>query len=85
MAQDFDNTNRGSLFVNDRKETDKHPDRTGSINVEGVDYWLSGWLKESASGKKYMSLSITKKEKQTGKATKPVQHFSDDFDDEIPF
>ena len=36
---------QGSLFPNDRKETDKHPDVTGKINLDGTLYWLSGWWK----------------------------------------
>ena len=64
MSKQFDNTNRGSLFVNDRKEKDTHPDRTGSINVDGVEYFLDGWLKTSASGKQFLSLSVKRKDKQ---------------------
>ncbi len=53
---DYDNTNRGTLFTNDRKTTSKHPDYTGRINIAGKDYWLSGWLNESKQGKRYISL-----------------------------
>lgn len=60
----FDNTNRGVLFNNDRKTTDKHPDRTGSINVEGVDYFLDAWIKEK-DGKKFLSISVKRKNKQS--------------------
>lgn len=46
MAE-FDNTNRGVLFNNKEKKTqDSHPDYSGSINFNGVDCWLSGWIKE---------------------------------------
>jgi hypothetical protein len=62
MAE-FDPTNRGAIFVNDRKEQPNQPDRTGSINVEGVEYFLDGWLKESKSGQKFMSLSIKRKDR----------------------
>ena len=41
MAE-FDNTNRGSIFKNDKKTEEKHPDMSGSINIEGVEYWISG-------------------------------------------
>jgi uncharacterized protein (DUF736 family) len=66
----YDNTNRGSLFINDRKESDNHPDFKGSINIEGKDYWLSSWKKESKDGKKYMSLSVTAKDVQQPTAAK---------------
>lgn len=80
---EYDNTNRGALFINENKTDDKHPDRSGSLNVDGVDYWLSGWLKDGKSGK-FLSLSIKPKDQQ--KKAKPKQ--KQDFDmgeDQIPF
>lgn len=58
----YDETNRGALFKNEQKESDKHPDYKGKVNVGGVDYWLSAWLKTAESGRKYMSLSVQPKE-----------------------
>ena len=40
---DYDNTNRGAIFRNEKKSTEKHPDMNGSINIEGKEYWISGW------------------------------------------
>lgn len=56
----YDNTNRGVLFRNDCKESDKHPDYKGSITLEdGIEYYLDAWLNESQrTGRKYMSLKI---------------------------
>ena len=66
MAEQYDNTNRGALFINNRRTTDKHPNMTGSINVDGREYWISGWTKfKSSSGEKFLSLSVTPKEQQT--------------------
>lgn len=67
----YDNTNRGVLFVNDRKETENQPDRTGSLNVEGVEYFFDGWLKESKDGKKFLSVSVKRKDKQPTAAPAP--------------
>ncbi|HEY8879193.1 MAG TPA: hypothetical protein VIN03_16615 [Roseateles sp.] len=61
---EYDNTNRGVLFVNDRKQRDSQPDRTGTLNVEGVEYFLDGWLKTSQGGKQFLSVSVKRKEKQ---------------------
>jgi len=63
----FDKTNSGMLARNDRKEKDTHPDFSGSINVAGVDYWLSGWTKTGGegtkmAGRKYFSLSVKPKD-----------------------
>lgn len=60
----YDNTNSGALFKNDKKASEKHPDYRGSINVNGVDFWLSAWLKTSQQGAKFMSLSVSPKEQE---------------------
>ena len=49
----------GSLFKNDRKTTDNHPDYSGTIMVNGKEHWLSGWVKEGKNGK-FFSISIGK-------------------------
>lgn len=90
----YDNTNSGLLARNERKEKDTHPDFSGSINVDGVEYWLSGWIKEGRegsklAGKKYFSLSLRRKDGQTSAAPapapKPAGSGFDDMDDDIPF
>jgi uncharacterized protein (DUF736 family) len=53
----YDNTNKGVLFSNKKKETDNHPDYNGSINIDGTEYWLSAWINKDKNGNKYMSLS----------------------------
>lgn len=68
---DFDNTNSGALFTNDRKQDENHPDLNGTINIEGKEYWLSGWKKKSKAGKAFLSLSARPKDEQAKGAAKP--------------
>jgi hypothetical protein len=63
MSQQYDNTDRGVLFKNDRKESERHPDYKGNINVGGQEFWLSAWIKDGRSGK-FMSLSVQPKEQR---------------------
>lgn len=87
MTQQFDNTNRGSLFKNEKKTEEKHPDMNGSINIEGVEYWISGWTKVSKGGQKFISLSVRPKQEQTRQISKPTNKAkAEDFGPEdIPF
>ena len=74
---------QGSLFKNERREKDTHPNLQGTILVAGVEYWINGWTKEGAKGR-WISLSVKPKEaradKPAGKAPK-----QEDPEDEIPF
>ena len=82
---DFDNTNRGALFKNTKRTNDKAPEYNGSLNVDGTDYWISGWIKESKDGNKFFSLSVQPKDGASKPApkSKPKQ---EDFDDcDVPF
>ena len=51
----------GAMFKNDRKETDKHPDRKGDCVIDGKEYWVAGWLKEGKNGQ-FLSLAFTAKD-----------------------
>lgn len=93
----YDNTNRGTLFRNDRKETDNHPDYNGSINVGGQEFWLSAWIKTSGKGTKFMSLSVKPKDQKApqpqrqqqtqprGAVVPPGQSGFDDMNDDLQF
>lgn len=72
--------NSGSLFKNDKRLTDAHPNATGTVKIDGVEYFISAWTKEGQRGK-WQSLSFTRKDKQAQKQdSAPV----DDTDD-VPF
>ena len=70
----------GSLFKNERKATDRHPDYNGSCKIEGKEYWIAGWIKTSKAGRKFMSLAFTVKDEQPS-----VTKVEASFDDDIPF
>lgn len=66
---EFDNTNRGALFVNDKGDNPNRPDYRGEINVDGKEFWISGWKKVYGNEpqKSLLSLSIQPKEENTGR------------------
>lgn len=47
---DYDNTNTFILFINDKGDNDRAPDRTGTLNVDGVEYYMDGWIKQGKKG-----------------------------------
>jgi len=77
----FDDTNRGALFREQKeKETDR--DYSGTINIGGAEYWLSGWVKTSKKGTKYLSLAVKPKDAPVPDKSKPL---ADALDDSISF
>jgi hypothetical protein len=68
--------NSGALFTNDRREKETHPHKKGSARINGVDYWISGWMKTSKDGvMKYLSLAFTPKD---AARAEPLAPTSDD-------
>ena len=45
----YDNNNRGAVWPNKEKKTDRHPDFTGTALVNGVDHFVSAWKKGPSS------------------------------------
>lgn len=80
MAE-YDNTNTGTLFRNDKGDNPKRPDYTGKADVDGTEYRLSAWIKEGKSGK-FMSIrfELPRDAKQPTKATAAAG-----LDSDIPF
>lgn len=82
----YDNTNRGALFQNKDRQSDNHPNAKGTLNVEGVEYWVSAWTKTSKAGEKYQSLSVKRKEDKPDPKVDERQNPAEAaFDDDIPF
>jgi hypothetical protein len=63
----------GSLFKNDRKEKETHPDYKGKVMLpNGEVRWLSGWKKQTASGDGWLSLAIGDPVQQSGGGGQPM-------------
>jgi hypothetical protein len=74
--------NTGSVFVNDHKVEERHPDRTGSALIDGTAYWVHGWLKKTADGKPYLKLSFRPKATSAADNSKSRDEETSDF---VPF
>ena len=83
---DFDNTNRGVLFINDQQGNDKRPNYRGTVNVDGIEFNISGWKKVSKKGTTFLSLSVERKPdiEQAPPVLKPNAPTFDDLAD-LPF
>ena len=81
----YDNTNSGAIFINHKRDSEKSPNMRGSINVEGVEYWVSAWTNKKNDGEKYISMKFTAKDSQaTGVEKKSFDNVEDDWLD-LPF
>ena len=83
--------NSGSLFkVDESKKRERGPDYSGTAMIDGAEYFMDAWLKSSESGRRWMSFSFKRKEKQAAKPAKPkdeqwqAMKNDDDFSD-LPF
>lgn len=88
MAKNYDNTNTGALFINHKKTKKRSPNLVGTIDIDGVVRWLSGWTYEIEHGKregeKMISLAVGDEVEDRGKkrsSKKKKQEEDDDYGD----
>lgn len=56
---------QGSLFGNEKKTSDNHPDFKGKIKIPadaipGAEYYIAGWEKQTSTGNRLVSLKFDK-------------------------
>lgn len=73
-AKEYDERNRGVLFVNDKEDNDKRPDYTGKLLLDPSQFEedkdgnlfirLAGWLNNSDKVGDYISLNASPPQKK---------------------
>lgn len=86
----YDNTNRGSLWKNQDKEKETHPDFKGNLNVNGTEFWVSAWKRKEGANPNAPLLTFSIQEKEQRNMSPPPQQqqqpsTDESFDDDIPF
>lgn len=77
--------NSGTLFVNDKGDNDKRPDRTGDAMIDGVVYKMSGWVNTSKNGNPYLSVKFSRKDDVVSAPKAPEDMSLNELEDDIPF
>jgi len=82
MTNQTKRDNSGALFKAKPNDNPKWPQYEGSAMIDGVDYWISAWVKEGKSGK-FFSLAFKPKEAKRAEPARAASTAADDS--EIPF
>lgn len=81
--------NSGSIFRNENKESENHPNGQGKCMVGGVMYYISAWVKTDKNGHKWQSLAFKPvgdvKAKPAEKKPIDGNNAFQDMKDDIPF
>ena len=77
--------NTFALRKNTKPKTEKSPPYLGSINVNGVEYWLSGFINENEDGSKYFGGFVNPKDVASAPAKPPLSNSEVLEGDDLPF
>jgi uncharacterized protein (DUF736 family) len=77
--------NTGAIFKNDKKTAENQPDYRGKMMVDGKEYEISLWVRESQAGNKYMSAAIKEPYVKPDESAPTQKPTSNDSDDGMPF
>ena len=91
---DYDNTNRGSIWKNEKKREGKQDgDFTGNQNVvcphcgQASEFWVTAWKRKEGAkpNAAALSWSVRAKEQPEQPNRNPTSSGRDDMNDDIPF
>lgn len=77
--------NSGSLFKNDKRMGESHPNAKGTALIYGVEYWVSAWTKKDKNGNPWQSLAFTPKVADEKQHESRKEHISSPDEGDIPF
>jgi uncharacterized protein (DUF736 family) len=81
----YENVGKGFLMKVDQKKSDRAPDYSGRLEMQsGEVIQVSGWIEESKSGKKYLSLALQVEADERPSSPRQASHRAS-FDDDVPF
>ena len=80
MAE-YNNINTFTLNKNDKGDNPKRPDYRGKLNVDGIEFTLSGWVREGVNGK-FISGAVAMVESKGEVRAKPAVEGADE---DVPF
>ena len=76
---------QGSIFKNDKKEQEKHPDYKGSlVTPDGQECWVAMWVKRPEGKAPFFSVSLQLKEVKPAEPA-PIVHEAVVVKDDLPF
>ena len=74
----------GAIFTND-KNSENSPDVSGTILINGDEYQMAGWKRESQRGVPYTSVALTPKQQEPEHREPDQPEPQGALDDDIPF
>jgi hypothetical protein len=77
--------NTGALFRAKQKTSDKSPDYQGEANIVDLEFRISGWVRTSKAGAKYLHLKFEGKPDEGEPERRQPAMARDFHDDDIPF
>lgn len=83
--------NTGSVFVNQYKTDEKHPDFKGTGNFDGKKFDLALWYKKTKEGKEFFSISFNEPYKKEEVKKRTFEQIREEFtplehdEEDLPF
>lgn len=66
------------LFRNDKKDTDKHPDLTGKLTVNGQEYRIAAWSRTGEKGK-FLTGKVDVEQREERRPAPAQEELNDDI------